>query len=373
MKAVSNANVRLKNINNVYKVLHRSDKGLTIRDIGEQLKLSLPTVNTCVSHLLEKGLIEYGALEQSTGGRKPRSLHLVANAKLAVGMVIAAGSLRFLLSNLKGEVLEFRKEKLPFADEAGYYEDASARLESFIADTGIAEERLLGVGVAVAGIVRDKKILEAVPTLKLKDKPIAEIEAYFKRPLHFVNDANASGYAEWWKGEQHRNFCMLFVEAGVGGALLLKNSPYLGDNLRSAEFGHMVVVKHGALCSCGKKGCLEAYCSTDRLSVDFDVSLDAFFAELPQNTLYANTFERYLECLAIGIANLRFFFDCNISLGGHIVPYLLQHEQSLRESLRQELPFDKNTDFLQFSTLKDRGAALGAALFLVNGYIESIQ
>lgn len=373
MKSVSNADIRLKNNHNVYQVIYAAENGVTVREITEELKLSLPTVNTCVAHLIEQGLIEYGSLEQSTGGRKPRTLRIVADAKLAIGLVIAAGSIRFLLANLRGDILAFERLALPFADTAAYYTAVSEHLELFINECKIDESRLLGVCMSIAGMVNASNVLETVPTLRMKNRNADGIAGYFYRPLRFVNDANASGFAEWWNNHKPRNYCTLFVETGVGGAFMHKGQHYLGDNLRSAEFGHMVISDDNRLCSCGKKGCLEAQCSIDRLSKDFGLSLDEFFLQLPKEKAYRTALNLYLKSLAKGVANLRFLFDCKICISGLIVPYLHQHEDKFRAYLMEELPFDENCDFLEFSKLKDRSSALGAGLILIADYIKSIQ
>lgn len=373
MKSVSNADIRLKNNHNVYEVIYRAKNGITVREITERLSLSLPTVNACVAHLIAEELIEYGSLEQSTGGRKPRTLKIVSRAKLAIGLVISSGGLRILLSDLHGEPLGFQKIRIPFADTPEYYREASDRLEAFIAAHNVEESRLLGVSVSIAGIVTSDNMLETVPTLKLKNKNAKDIAAYFKREMRFVNDANASGFAEWWYNKKHQNFCCLFVEDGVGGSIMIGRNTYFGDNMRSAEFGHMVIESDGPTCSCGKKGCLEAACSIDRLSTDFNLSLDEFFSVVEQNRTYRKTLNLYLRSLARGIANLRFLFDCHICISGMVVPYLLQHEKKLRNYLMEELPFDRDTAFLQFSTLRDKSAAQGAALLWISDYIKTIQ
>ena len=73
------------------------------------------------------------------------------------------------------------------------------------------------------------------------------------------------------------------LESGIGGSVLIGGSPYHGTNQRSCEFGHMCVVPGGLPCSCGKHGCLEAYCSSDRVSKGLGVSLTDFFDALEHN------------------------------------------------------------------------------------------
>ena len=97
----------------------------------------------------------------------------------------------------------------------------------------------------------------------------------------------------------------LFLENGVGGAAFLGGTPYEGLNGRSGEFGHMCIEPDGLKCRCGKRGCLEAYCSTSRISNDLGITLDTFFEELEnKNAEYEKLWEDVLRHLAVGINNI---------------------------------------------------------------------
>ena len=76
----------------------------------------------------------------------------------------------------------------------------------------------------------------------------------------------------------HLSMAYLSLENGVGGAVLVNGDLYAGDNRRSGEFGHMCVEPGGLPCKCGKRGCLEAYCSARRISDDINITLKDFFA-----------------------------------------------------------------------------------------------
>ena len=84
------------------------------------------------------------------------------------------------------------------------------------------------------------------------------------------NDANvaALGEAKFGEGKGCKNTVMITLGTGVGGGIVLDGKLYEGNASAGAELGHMVVVKDGLSCSCGRRGCLEAYASASALVRD---------------------------------------------------------------------------------------------------------
>lgn len=102
-----------------------------------------------------------------------------------------------------------------------------------------------------------------------------------------------------------------------GGAM------YMGDNWRSGEFGHMVIHPEGKTCYCGKKGCVDAYCSALNLAGLENGDLRAFFEKLKAgHEEYGRIWDEYLDNLAIVVDNLRMCLDCEVVLGGYVGSYM---------------------------------------------------
>ncbi len=83
-------------------------------------------------------------------------------------------------------------------------------------------------------------------------------------PVIVLNDANAAALGEMWRGGAHayRNFCMVTLGTGVGGAIVVDGQVIAGHHGCAGEFGHMIL-NHDEreLCGCGRRGCLEQYAS----------------------------------------------------------------------------------------------------------------
>lgn len=376
MDNYSSADRRRLTRSRVFRCLYDAAEPLAKQDIASRLSLSLPTVYQNINELLKMGLIEYTGPQASRGGRPAMQMRVVAGARYAVGIFIEEKKLSFALTNLMCQPLAYK-------DIFHGHELFSSRFNSFLTDelegfldeNGVERKTLLGVGICLSGIIdQDSGNIFYAPTLRLRDVSLLPLLDAIPYPAHVENDANCGGFAEWFIHGGDSCIAFLSLTGGVGGALFVNGDKYLGTNQRSGEFGHMCVERDGLLCSCGKRGCLEAYCSSSRLSAELNLSLEEFFRLLDSGDALAEPiWEDYLEHLAVGIHNIRMALDCRIVLGGtmseHIAPYMLQ----LRKYVAQLDPFcgDTEADYVSLGHFSGKGPLLGAALFYVRDFLEN--
>ena len=135
----------------------------------------------------------------------------------------------------------------------------------------------------------------------------------------------------------------------------------------------MTIVPDGENCYCGKKGCLDAYCSAKCLSDLADGKLEHFFAELKQgNSVYVDAWSRYTTYLAIAINNIHMVLDCDVILGGYVGSYMEEYIRDLWEKVSMRNTFAENDMFVKSCKYKIGAAALGAALRVIENFIEQI-
>nr|WP_317322996.1 ROK family protein [uncultured Flavonifractor sp.] len=373
-KALTSAALKQTNRRRIYQYVYQSQKPVTKQEIAGALELSLPTVSNNLNSFLEEGLLAYSGTQASTGGRKPRTVALVADARFSVGISIMDDTLRMAVIDIRAQELGYQKIRKKFSHTPDYYRDVANLLETFLDRLGLDRQRLLGLGITVPGIVdAERERLVFAPTLDLRDIPLCEITAAFSAyPVRVDNDANASGYAEAWARRENRNLVYLSLERGVGGAILMGERPYTGDNGRSGEFGHICVVPNGRPCRCGKRGCLEAYCSTSRLSDDLGITLEEFFSMLKSgNQQIALTWEQYRGHLTDGLAIIRMGMDCDIVLGGMLAAYLDEHLDQIRQEVCEKTLFDQDGRFLILDYFKSHSACVGVALHDIDCFLSS--
>lgn len=121
----------------------------------------------------------------------------------------------------------------------------------------------VAVGVGIPGVVHDGRAL-TVPNLVgwTEDVDlIGPLSEQLGAPITLGNDANVGLLGEWAAGAARggRNILGLWMGTGVGGGLILDGRPYTGTRGAAGEIGHVIVLAGGALCTCGRRGCAEAY------------------------------------------------------------------------------------------------------------------
>jgi predicted NBD/HSP70 family sugar kinase len=369
-KSANNLQVRDTNKKRIVNLLYQHN-GTTKQGISNMLGLSMPTVSQILKELFEQGLVREGGTLASSGGRKPVLNELVYDAKLSIGIEITQNHVNFVLIDLAERDLGYKSYRQRFVNDEDYFKKIGDLTECFIEDNNVDRNKLLGVGIAIPGIVQAQKgILEYIPTFGVKNLAIVSLTQYINYPVKVENEANLAGYAEIWQMEQLSSAVFLTINKGVGGAIVINDQIHNGLNCRSGEFGHITIVKDGRECNCGRKGCLEAYCSTKLLAENGD--LESFFERMEKGDKHlAETWELYLDYLATGINNIRMIFDTDILIGGEIDIYLDKYLDKIAEKLRERNSFGDKTDYLHISRYGSKASAIGAALLLVDEYLKS--
>lgn len=138
-----------------------------------------------------------------------------------------------------------------------------AVLDAIVAGVRALDADPVAVGVGAPGPVTDG-VLGIAPNLPGFTGPVRlreRLEAALGLPVAVENDANAGAIGEWVAGAGQGSRFLLLVSmgTGVGGGLVLDGKPYRGAFGGAGEFGHLCVRQGGALCGCGRRGCIEAY------------------------------------------------------------------------------------------------------------------
>ena len=365
----------------IYQYLYRHQDFCSKQMIAQSLGLSLPTVYQNLTELMDAGLVGFSGEQRSTGGRRAMGLDIVTDAKIAIGISVTDNRVRLASVDLRLQELSYRSIMFqPDMDFAEFCDFLARELERFLNNNHIDRGKLLGVGIALPGLISaDGSSVVLAPTLHMSNVDLNLLHQAIPYPLQIQNDGTCGGHAEWFMrvgGDESGGSCnlaYLSLEIGVGGSIHLGGNLYEGDNFRSGEFGHMCLERNGLLCQCGKKGCMEAYCSARRFSDDLGLSLDEFFQELQAgNSDYAALWQDMLYHLAEGINNINMILDCDVVLGGFLTQYLEPWMPQLRQYVMEGNPFAENSDFVCLSILKNHSVPLGAALFFIDQFINSI-
>jgi glucokinase len=140
------------------------------------------------------------------------------------------------------------------------------RLIQLIESVWPKDEPVTAIGIASPGPLDPYRgVIIAAPNIAgWVDLPLQKtLEDHFNVPVILGNDANLAAYGEWCygAGQNHHHLIYLTVSTGIGGGVIIDDQLLLGVRGLAAELGHVAVQPDGPLCSCGKRGHLEALAS----------------------------------------------------------------------------------------------------------------
>lgn len=195
---------------------------------------------------------------------------------------------------------------------------------------GIPMDQCVGVGIGVPGTIDcENGIVKYSNNICWEQVELArEIGKYLPLPVRVANNADcaALGEAVAGAGRDCQDIVMLTFGRGVGGGIILDGEIYRGGGTGGSEIGHMVIVEDGEPCTCGRKGCLEAYASMTALVRDAKRASgkelapeEIFDGARNKDAVLQEVVERYTARLGVGIVNVvNIFRPQLVLLGGRI-------------------------------------------------------
>lgn len=188
-----------------------------------------------------------------------------------VGIDLGGTNIAVGIVNKEGEVL--RKTSVPARAERPFdqiFADMAACIRKLLNETGIKESEIESIGIGTPGCIdTEKGILVFAGNFKYGKNVDyrAEMAKHFNIPVYIGNDANVAALAEVRAGAAKgvKNAIMITLGTGVGGGIILDGKIFEGSYSAAGELGHIVLVSGGEQCTCGRKGCWEAYASVTAL------------------------------------------------------------------------------------------------------------
>src|SRR6476646_4882195 len=227
-------------------------------DVARQAGLTRTTVSDVVTTLLDDGVVREIGRGPSSGGKAPILLEVDDDARLVVGLDLGEEHFAGSLVNLRGDIR--RTVELAVDGRDG---DAALALVFDLLDQLLdgSTAPLLGIGIGTPGLVESRTgTIRWAVNLDWRDLPLGEIVGdRYDVPVNVANDSQAAALAEYTYagGDRVPNLIAIRVGRGIGAGLILRGALFQGDGSGAGEIGHTVVDDDGALCRCGRTGCLE--------------------------------------------------------------------------------------------------------------------
>jgi glucokinase len=265
----------------------------------------------------------------------------IGGTKIAAGVVDADGAVRGFVS-------------APTEAQRGP-EDGIARLFDLgrraVDEAGVAWDEIAAVGIGCGGPLDSKNGILIAP-LHLTgwtDIPLAQLASEtLGRPAVLDNDAVAAcaGEHRYGAGRGTSDMVYLTISTGVGGGVVIDGQLHRARSGNGGELGHVTVDWHGRRCrGCGRRGCLEAYCSGTSIAeraheagMHGASAADVAQAALAGNAIAAKLWDETCEALACGIVSIANLFEPEVVvLGGGVMRTGEQLLSPVRELVAEQV------------------------------------
>lgn len=291
---------------------------LSRHELGHRTSLSAASVSNLVSELIAEGVVEEAGSVDSEGGRPRILLRVSPTFRYVVGAEVGETRVRVELFDLSMTVLAQADYPIDTPTPAVVVKHVLEGLTAVIASSGVRPDLILGLGVAVAGVVEGNAVVDA-QTLGWDAVPLRQMLAEGTDiPIEVDNGANMLGQAEMWfgAGRGATDAVVALIGSGVGAALVADGSSYRGTRSSAGEWGHMTIAYGGRRCRCGAVGCLEAYVGAEAIleryreaggvleAADEETAFVELLDAVGTSEVAATIVDDTVGYLAAGVANL---------------------------------------------------------------------
>ena len=308
--------------------------------------------------------------------------------KYYIGIDLGGTFIKGRIVDDEGNIL--LQDKIPTESDMGskkVAQNIALLCKTLLKNANMTTNDVVGIGIGSPGMI-DSKTGEVIYSNNLAWEHFFladEVEDLTSLPVKIANDANvaALGETKFGCGKQYNNTVMFTLGTGVGGGIIIDGKLFEGNRSAGAEIGHSVIVAGGEQCTCGRKGCLEAYASATALIRDTKRAMVAhrdskmWEIESLDNVsgktafdykdcdIYAReVVDNYIKMIGVGITNASNVFRPEaIILGGGVCAQGDNLIKPLQEFLNKEIyAGDKGPAVkILIATLENSAGLLGAA------------
>ena len=401
--------VRRQNRHIVLRAL-RNHGALARVQLGRITGLSPASITSIASQLIAENILQelqspLPIAATTKRGRPITRLDLKPEASHVLAANISIDRISLAIANFRGNILHRTTLHVPTykADKHGFGTTVAVAINDFLKVTKTGLQNIARIGVAVQGLAdMNTGTLLWSPAFEARNIALAgPLQAHFKLPCLVANDANmiAEGFlsrdmAEWTHelpAARNGITATIFTGYGVGMGLIIDGEVYHGATGGASEFGHMNHIPHGALCRCGRRGCIEAYAADYGIwrharghaddaaphgAIDPLQMTELFEAARNGEPRAVAAFQQAGEALGFGIARLIAILNPNrVVIAGPGLSASTIIEPSLREGIAsgviEELRKNVSIEFVPFETDMILRGTIDALLRAVDGDITA--
>ena len=311
----NSTNMKLDNRRLILSIIRKNP--ISRAELARKTGLTRATVTLLIDEIVNIGIVMETVTARADFGRKPVLLDLNPSSYYIVGVYISREGCSVGVVNIKGELL--LQHEAEFEVKSNFDENINNIIEGIkkvMADSGLAEDKLLGIGVSSPGpvdinngIILNPPNFDAWHNMNI----VGELKKTFQYDIFLDNNASSLTLAEknYGRGVEFSNFMLMVVDTGIGAGIIINDKLYRGVGGFGSEIGHTSIDLNGRVCNCGNIGCIEAYASMPAVISDiqqYDKSIKSWKQVIDKasegDKFCAETIIKEARYLSVGIVNV---------------------------------------------------------------------
>jgi len=240
------------------------DKALSCADLSELFDKSVPSISKAVNELIDEGFVIENGYAPSSGGRRPLVYSIRHEAMYILTVAMDQLSTRIQMIDLVNQpVANIAVCDLKLLNNPHALSTLIEHINKYINTTGIPKDKIAGIGIGMPGFINS---IEGVNFTYMEsgDQSLTQVITIKTGvPTYIDNDSSLIALAEQKFGiaKARKDVMVINLGWGIGLGMIVNGEIYRGHNGFAGEFSHIPLSEDGALCTCGKRGCLEAEAS----------------------------------------------------------------------------------------------------------------
>jgi len=259
-------NANKKNKKLYYELIQQLYYGklLSSVELSTRLNKSNPLITKALNFLIDNGFVVEQGYAPSSGGRRPLMYALNAVKRCIVTVAMDQLSTRIgIVDLLNNKITPVEIKSLRLLNNPAALEELTQIISFHIANSGIAKELILGIGIGMPGFVNVNEGIN-LTYLHAGDKKLTTyLSDATGIPVFIDNDSSLIALTELKFGlaKDIKNAMVINLSWGIGLGMIIDGQLFRGDRGFAGEFSHIPLTENGKICACGKQGCLESEAS----------------------------------------------------------------------------------------------------------------
>jgi len=240
------------------------DKAMSCAGLSQLFDKSIPSITKAVNELIKEGFVVEEGYAPSSGGRRPLMYAINAKAMYILAVAMDQLSARLQLIDLQNNpVADMLTVDIKLLNNDAALPTLIDSLNDYIAASGIPKNKIAGIGIGMPGFIN---AIEGINYTYL-DAGGQSLSKYITNATgittYIDNDSSLIALAEQRFGiaKFQQEVMVINLGWGIGLGMIIDGKIFRGYNGFAGELSHIPLSDNGALCTCGKRGCLEAEAS----------------------------------------------------------------------------------------------------------------